>query len=150
MSTFEFSLRMVAKVNKEDTDEEKVILVDRLRTVSSILDDLVSACTDENGRPQAPGLQALMQARSILQSGLVKPTYLRGENDFDVLVLEFALFMALRDLDSLVVACLDADGKPQAPTKQVLMQARKNLPRYCKNTLKADRKETNEQVLIPS
>ena len=60
--------------------------------------------------------------------------------DPDVRVLEAAVFVVSRALDALVGACLDGDGRPQAPSKQELMRARAMLPPRCNHALKSRQK----------
>lgn len=50
-------------------------------------------------------------------------------------ILEVALKVMSLALDNLVAACLDENGKPKAPDRKDLMQARSKLPAYCSHTL---------------
>jgi hypothetical protein len=52
----------------------------------------------------------------------------RHPSDADLRVLQAAVAVMSRALNDLVGACLDADGKPKAPTKKDLMRARSMLP----------------------
>jgi hypothetical protein len=49
-------------------------------------------------------------------------------SDADLKVAQASYAVMSRALSDLVGACLDADGKPKAPTKKDLMRARSMLP----------------------
>jgi hypothetical protein len=49
----------------------------------------------------------------------------------DKRVLELALREMSLALDAFVAECQDTDGKPKAPSRQLLMRSRGLLPPYC-------------------
>lgn len=51
------------------------------------------------------------------------------------LILELAIREMSLALDALTAECTDADGKPKAPSRQVLMRSRGMLPPYCERAL---------------
>lgn len=51
-----------------------------------------------------------------------------GKESTDRVILELALETMSKQLDRLVGACMDADGKPRAPDYRELMRARGSLP----------------------
>lgn len=46
----------------------------------------------------------------------------------DAELLELSIAALTRNFDAFIGACMDADGKPTAPTMKALMQARACLP----------------------
>ena len=47
-------------------NEDAMVLEAAVQVVSKALNDLVSACMDEEGKPKAPDRKALMKARAML------------------------------------------------------------------------------------
>jgi len=55
----------------------------------------------------------------------------------EVIVLESALKAVTDHFNEFVGACLDADGKPRAPSMKDVMRARACLPARCEYAFKA-------------
>jgi len=53
----------------------------------------------------------------------------------DKQILELALREMSMALSALAAECLDPDGNPKAPSRQVLMRSRGMLPPYCNMAL---------------
>ena len=53
----------------------------------------------------------------------------------DTKILEIALREMSLSLDALISECTAADGKPTAPSRQILMRSRGLLPPYCEMSL---------------
>ena len=54
----------------------------------------------------------------------------------EVRLLELSLKVMSEQLDKLIGACLDENGKAKAPSSREIAQARGYLPPYCKNAFK--------------
>lgn len=65
-----------------------------------------------------------------------------GTADHDIYILKTALDLVAKHFDELVSECLDAEGKPKAPSAGVIAKMRAYLPPGCKNAYTPKKLET--------